>query len=128
MEDSMGSRIREMRLQNDWTMEELGQRLGVQKSAINKWEKGMVENIKRSTIKDMSNLFGCSPAWLMFGVNMPQSDCVVLRNDGLDLLIETKPKKDSTLDAAMILYAKYLKASTKTRNIIDQLLEEDDEN
>lgn len=62
---TMGQRIRDKRKEYNMTMEELGAKLGVQKSAINKWEKGEVLNIKRSYIKEMAELFHVSPAWLM---------------------------------------------------------------
>lgn len=61
----MGERIRCLREASGLTQEELGDKLGVQKSAIVKYEKGRVENIKRSTIKTMSEIFGVSPCFLM---------------------------------------------------------------
>ena len=45
-------------------MEALGEKLGVGRSAINKWEKGKVSLIKRSHILEMAKIFGCDPAWL----------------------------------------------------------------
>lgn len=62
---TMGMRIRQKRTELGLTMEELGDRLGVQRQAINKWEKGEVQNIKRSYITKMSELFDVNPAWLM---------------------------------------------------------------
>lgn len=62
---NMGNRIRLKRIEKDMTMEELGNALGIKASAINKYEKGIVENIKRSTIQQMATLFECDPAWLM---------------------------------------------------------------
>ena len=62
---TMGERIKYYRLQKDMTQEQLGEILGVQKSAIRKYEKGEVENIKRSTIQKMSEVFGVSPCFLM---------------------------------------------------------------
>ena len=47
----MGEIIKQLRKAHNLTQEELGKRLGVQKSAIAKYEKGRVENIKRSTIQ-----------------------------------------------------------------------------
>lgn len=66
----MADRIKERRIAMDFTQEELAQKLGLQKSAIAKYEKGRVENIKRSIIEKMSELFDCSPAWLM-GYDVP---------------------------------------------------------
>lgn len=62
---SMGDRIKFLREQQGMTQEELGEKIGVQKSAIRKYEKGEVENIKRSSIKIMADLFGVSPCYLM---------------------------------------------------------------
>ena len=65
MPNSMGDRIKFLREQCGMTQEELGEKIGVQKSAIRKYEKGSVENIKRSSIKIMADLFGVSPCYLM---------------------------------------------------------------
>lgn len=61
----MAERIKERRLQMAYTQEELAQKLGLQKSAIAKYENGRVENIKRSVIADMANILECSPSYLM---------------------------------------------------------------
>ena len=53
----MGEIIKQLRLQKGITQEELGKVIGVQKSAIRKYESGMVENIKRSSIKKNGGLF-----------------------------------------------------------------------
>jgi len=62
---TMGERIKYLRMREKMTQEQLGDVLGVQKSAIRKYEKGEVENIKRSTIKKMSEIFDVSPCFLM---------------------------------------------------------------
>lgn len=62
---TMGERIRILRKQHKMSMEELGSKLGVGKSAILKYEKGQVENLPRSTIEKMAILFGVSPSYLM---------------------------------------------------------------
>ncbi len=61
----MGDIIRELRLKNGMTQEELGAILGVQKSAIRKYESGLVENIPRSSILKMATLFNVKPSYLM---------------------------------------------------------------
>lgn len=65
MSNLMGQRIKQCRKQAHMTMEELGNRLGVQKQAIQKYEKGIVENIPRSRIALMAEIFGVDPVWLM---------------------------------------------------------------
>ena len=59
------NRIKECRTRNGYTQDALAERLGLQKSAIAKYENGRVSNIKRSTIEEMALLFHCSPAYLM---------------------------------------------------------------
>lgn len=62
---SMAENIRRLRIQHKMTQEELGSVLGVQKSAIRKYESGMVENIPRSSIQKMAELFNVRPSYLM---------------------------------------------------------------
>ena len=61
----MAARIKERRLAMDYTQEELASKLGLQKSAIAKYENGRVENIKRSIIQKMASILECSPSYLM---------------------------------------------------------------
>ena len=65
MSSLMGDRIKALREARGMTQEELGEKIGVQKSAIRKYEKGSIENIKRSSIKIMADLFQVSPLYLM---------------------------------------------------------------
>lgn len=62
---NMGERIKQLRIANGLTQEELGKYIGVQKSAIRKYEKGDIQNIKRTSIEILSNLFKVSPSYLM---------------------------------------------------------------
>ena len=62
---TMGERIRVLRKEHNMSMEELGSYLGVGKTAIFKYENGMVENLPRSSIEKMSRIFGVSPSYLM---------------------------------------------------------------
>lgn len=56
-----GDVIRKLRKEKGWTQQELGDRLGVQKSAIAKYESGRVKNLKRTTIKKMAEIFNVDP-------------------------------------------------------------------
>ena len=62
---TMGERIERLRKENNWTLEELGNHLGVQKGAIYKYEKGEVENIPRSSIVKMAALFDVTPEYIL---------------------------------------------------------------
>lgn len=62
---SMAERIKERRIAMNYTQEALGEKLGLQKSAIAKYENGRVENIKRSVIVKMAEILECTPCYLL---------------------------------------------------------------
>lgn len=61
----MGNRIKELRIAAGLTQTELGEKLGIGSSAVAKYEKGRVKNIKQSTIAKMADIFGCTPSHVM---------------------------------------------------------------
>ena len=50
----IGQMIKEARMSKGLTQEELGKLVGVQKSAVAKWENGRVVNIKRSHLQKLA--------------------------------------------------------------------------
>ena len=78
----IGQKIKEARLAKGLTQEQLGNLVGVQKSAIAKYENGRVVNIKRSTLHKLGKVLG-------------------LR--GSDLIIESDPEGAAELSAKVLL-------------------------
>ena len=62
----IGARIKAARMAKGMTQEELGEILGVQKSAIAKYESGRVVNIKRSQLKKISEVLNIPPMELIY--------------------------------------------------------------
>lgn len=62
----IGNKIKSARIAKGMTQEELGKHLGVQKSAIAKYENGRVINIKRSILKKISDVLDIRPSDLIF--------------------------------------------------------------
>jgi transcriptional regulator with XRE-family HTH domain len=69
---TMGEYIKKLRTGHNvygrkWSQEELGTALNppVNRAAVNKWETGMVENIKRTHIQQLAEMFGVKPCELM---------------------------------------------------------------
>ena len=60
-----GNIIKKLRKEHKLTQEDLGAIIGVQKSAIAKYENGRVENLKRSTIEKLANYFNVSPSYIL---------------------------------------------------------------
>ena len=57
--------IRNRRKQLGMTQEELGKKCGLQRAAINKYEKGTVVNIKRSVLQSLADALGVAPVDLL---------------------------------------------------------------
>ena len=47
------------------TLEQLGDKIGVGKSTVRKWENGMIANMRRDKIGLIANALSVSPAYLM---------------------------------------------------------------
>ena len=62
----IGQKIRKARLERGMTQQELGAIVGVQKSAIAKYENGKVVNIKRSTLQKIASALNIRPSELVF--------------------------------------------------------------
>ena len=69
---TMGEYIKKLRSGSNiygrkWSQEELGAALNpqVNRAAVNKWETGLVENIKRTHIQQLAQMFGVTPCELM---------------------------------------------------------------
>lgn len=77
----IGKLIKDARISKGLTQAELGQLVGVQKSAIAKYENGRVVNIKRSTLQGLAK---------------------ALDLKGSDLIIESDPKEAASLSARVL--------------------------
>lgn len=94
-----------------WSQAELAKRVGYSdKSMISKIENGKID-LYQSQIMAFADVFGCSVSTLL----------------GWDNEQNTPPSEDEELiEAALEMYYKYLAQDSKTRRIIDQLLEPND--
>lgn len=66
MSDIIGSKIKELRTALGLTQEELGDLVGVKKAAINKYESGLVQNIKRDMQLRLAEALHTDPAALFY--------------------------------------------------------------
>ena len=62
---TVGEKIKQQRKALGMTQTELGEKLGVQKNAVSKWECGRVDDIPASKIKAMAALFGVPTSYLI---------------------------------------------------------------
>lgn len=65
MDSTIGERIRYIRRERNMTQEELGNKVGVTKATINKYETGVIVYLKRPMLDKLSKALSVSPAYLM---------------------------------------------------------------
>lgn len=65
MNNNMGNIIKKLRTEKDITQDQLATIIGVSRSAIVKYELGIVDNIKRTTIQKLADYFNVTPTYIM---------------------------------------------------------------
>lgn len=63
--NDMGNKIYNLRISKGMSLEELGNKVGVGKSTVRKWEKGIIANMRRDKIALIAAALDVSPAYLM---------------------------------------------------------------
>ncbi len=112
---NVGEKIKAARLEKGMTQEELGALLGVQKSAIAKYESGRVVNIKRTTLKKISDILGLRPAELIFEANREE---IEKKNDTLADIVVRLRTDENFLSVVETLY----KCDSDKLNGVSQML------
>lgn len=67
----LGEKIKYHRERLGMTLEELGNKVGVGKSTVRKWETGMIANMRRDKIDKIATALEVSPAYLMGWTDKP---------------------------------------------------------
>ncbi len=62
---TIGQKIKALREENNLTLEQVGNAVGVGKSTVRKWENGIIANMRRDKIADLAKVLHTTPAYLM---------------------------------------------------------------
>lgn len=62
---TFGEKMKMLRIQRGLTLEEVGNRVGVGKSTVRKWESGQIANMRRDKIVLVAKALGVKPSYLM---------------------------------------------------------------
>ena len=110
MDNIINKRIKEARIRKGLTLLEVAAKLGVSEATVQRYESGEIKNIKHKTIQDLSNIFDCSPAYLMGWEDeeskkeeLEEIEIKTIAAHALDDLTEDEQRE-------LINYAKYLKS------------------
>lgn len=136
---NIGQKIKEARKAKGMTQTELGEKVGVQKSAVSKWERGETQNIKRSVLQKLSYYLDLQPVELIKETTDSIEDTIppkeenkeptpkyrIVSEDEIDEIWEKIFEMSSILNAnrkqKLMEYA--LELLQEQRNEINQMLE-----
>ena len=117
-----GDRIRELRIQQNLTLDDVAQYLGIGRQAIYKYEHGTVTNIPLDNIEKMAKLFGVTPGYLSgwSGENVPAQQEIISTSEarilahGIDRLpVEERKKALKVVQAMFSQYEEYFNEGDK---------------
>ncbi len=89
---NVGQKIKEARKAKGMTQTELGEKIGVQKSAVSKWERGETQNIKRSVLQKLSYYLDIQPVELIKETTNSIDDITIPPKEEIEHTEESVPK------------------------------------
>ena len=107
-----GEKIRNRRLELKMTMEDLGHAVGVQRSAINKYEKGLVD-ITSSKLSAIANALGVTPVSLLSDDDddVPKTKEAIIISGGIDKM--PPDRREQALRVLQTIFADYFDGGEK---------------
>lgn len=118
--NTLATRIKSLRLQHDLTQTQLGEILGVQKSAIAKYESGRVTNLKYEVIEKLCKYFNVSISYL-YGADKEQSQKT--SNDIREDVLNYALGGEMSLESLRELANEYVDYKTDGKTNADKLIE-----
>lgn len=119
----IGKKIKHLRQSLDLTQEELGQKIGVTKATINKYETGIVNNFSRPRIEQLADALNTSPAYLLGWEDMDEATAAraLERLTTYNMRIQQITSEDNLSQEERELLRIYNKVSVRSRLKILQL-------
>ena len=102
---NVGQQIKKLREEKGMTLEELGNKVGVGKSTVRKWETGMIANMRRDKIEKVAQALDVSPAYFF--------NCESFQSDSKDFILSDDEKK---------LILQYRKISSEDKEMLNRIL------
>lgn len=65
--ETIGDRIKHLRLAKGYSQEQLAKLLGLTKGAVSQWELGLTKNLKNAPLMELCKIFGVSAEYLVNG-------------------------------------------------------------
>lgn len=83
MDNVIGDKIKTLRQRINMTQEELGDKIGVTKATINKYETGIIANLRRPIIEKLAMALDTTPSYLMGWTDTELNTSPIGTNNGV---------------------------------------------
>lgn len=90
---TLGDRIHYLRTEKGYTLQELGDKVGVGASTVRKWETGYIKTLRTDKMQKLSNALGTSVDYLMGWTD----NSVIGQNSGEIHLEQQRSKEEAEL-------------------------------
>ena len=96
---TLGERIRELRKENDMTLDAVAKHIGVGRATVLKYENGMITNVPSDKIELIAKLFNVSPEYLMGWTDErnrdDENDAIIIKDlDRMAQMLRYMPPED----------------------------------
>lgn len=109
----MGKRIHNLRIEKGYSLEQLGEKIGVGKSTVRKWETGAIENMRRDKIISVAKALGVDPEYLI-GWNKDETISEIKKDDPNSVLIKSIKEKIEKMNGdqleQLLKYARFIES------------------
>lgn len=75
--NDMAQKIKDLRISQNLTLEQVANEVGVGKSTVRKWETGMIANMRRDKIASLAKALHTTPAYLMGWIDEPHKEITI---------------------------------------------------
>ena len=86
-------RLKQLRIARNMTLDEVGAVANISRSAVQKYEKGIIKNVYVSMVEQFARALHCNPAYLMGWVDDPEiekgeGEALVLSPPEIDIIVK----------------------------------------
>lgn len=114
----IGQIIKQKRQELGMTQTELGQKMGVGKTAVAKWEAGKVKNLKRDALPLLANILRISPLALI-GINEDDNK-ITKRLNSIEEVLLKKYRQLDTDDQEEVIAIIDMKLAKANRKVVEK--------
>lgn len=123
MEDTIGDKLKKLRIDKDYTQEYVGNLVGISKQTLYKYENGIVTNIPSDKIEALAKVFGVTPEYLMGWGNQQEKEqptfCDFLFGDEPETLAKIK---SITFNGTFNMEGKLYEMPESTKQLLKQMI------